>query len=98
MLSIERLHAIDGHLLAGFFVRNGAGKVVAIGAFCKDGFVMPARKRYARDIDLCRKVAEITGEPIKWNLSLLGLAVHQRDAARVDARDSALPINSPRSR
>jgi hypothetical protein len=72
MLTIERLTDVSGNLMAGFFVRDGAGKAVAIGASCADGFVMPTQKRYARDVDLCRKVALLTGQPIKWNLSFYG--------------------------
>lgn len=44
MLNIERLTDKSGRVMAGFFVRNAANKVLAIGA---PGFVMPSRKRYA---------------------------------------------------
>jgi hypothetical protein len=71
MLRIERLtHKVTGEPLAGFFVRNAIGKAVAVGAFSSDGgFVTPTLKRYCRDVDLCRKIGELTGIPIKWNLT-----------------------------
>lgn len=74
-LTIDRcFHKVSGEPLAGFFVRNGIGKAVAIGAFCADGdgFVMPSQKRYARDTDLCRAIAKLTDLPIKWNLIFHG--------------------------
>ena len=71
MLTIERLeHKITGAILPGFFVRNRVGKVLAIGAYSQDGgFVMPSRKRYAKDVDLCRALGKLTGLPVKWNLT-----------------------------
>jgi hypothetical protein len=72
MLRIERLETITGHPLPGFFVRNRADKVLAIGAFSSDGFVMPSRKRYVRDLPLCESIARLTGLPMKWNLSTYG--------------------------
>jgi len=69
MLTIERLTSLQGNTMAGFFVRNRAGKAMAIGAFAgPNGFVMPTRKRYCRDIDLCRALGKLTGLPVKWNL------------------------------
>ena len=69
MLRIERFNDLQGRPLAGFFVRNGADKVVAVGAACADGFVMPSQKRYCRDLDLCRAISRLTNQPIKWNLT-----------------------------
>ncbi len=72
MLRIERLETIDGRTMPGFFVRDGANKVVAIGAFSCEPFVMPSRKRYARDLNLCEAISRLTQVPIKWNLTMYG--------------------------
>jgi hypothetical protein len=68
-LRIERLETLSGHVQPGFFVRNRANKVLAIGAYSRDPFVMPSRKRYARDLGLCQAIAALTGLPMKWNLT-----------------------------
>lgn len=75
MLRIDRFHAIDGTPLRGFFVRDKANKVLAIGATSSatsEGYVMPSRKRYARDVELCRAIWKLTGVPMKWNLTFHG--------------------------
>ncbi len=72
MLRIERMETIDGRVMPGFFVRNGINRVVAIGAFSSDPFVMPSRKRYARDLSLCESISRLTQVPIKWNLTMYG--------------------------
>ena len=72
MLTIDRLYTIQGVRCCGFFVRNGRGKVIALGAdssSTSDGFVSIGAKRYAKDVDLCRSVWKLTGLPVKWNLS-----------------------------
>ena len=68
-MTIDHMTTIDGRKRAGFFVRNRANKVLAIGA---PGWVMPSRKRYARDISLCAALAKLTGQPVRWNLSYYG--------------------------
>ena len=72
MLRVERLKTMDGRTMAGFFVRNQAGRALAIGAFSSDPFVMPTAKRYAKDLPLCEAIARITGLPLKWNLAMYG--------------------------
>ena len=73
MLTIDRIINIHtGAPLNGFFVRNRKRKALAFGSFHVEplrGFVMPLRKRYARDVSLCRRLANLTGLPVKWNLS-----------------------------
>lgn len=73
MIRIERLTNLQGREMPGFFVRNASNKVLAIGTFSANGgFVMPSRKRYARDISLCEALGRVTGLPVKWNLSCYG--------------------------
>lgn len=53
-----------GEPTAGFSIRNGIGKSIAIGAACLDSsrsFVQMSAKRYANDADLVAKVARLTG-------------------------------------
>jgi hypothetical protein len=77
-MRIDRITDIHGNRTAGFFVRNRADKVLAIGAdpgfIGRDavGFVIPSRKRYARDLSLCVALGKITGQPVKWPLSYYG--------------------------
>jgi hypothetical protein len=98
MLEIERFKTPSGDNLVGFFVRNKINKVVAIGAYSQDGFVMPTRKRYARDVDLCRAIAKLTGLPIKWNLcywgKYLSSGTRQDLMRQVKQRTSRMGIHS----
>ena len=76
MLSIDRITDVSGREMPGFFVRNAKRKILAIGAFSQaHGFVMPSRKRYARDISLCEALGRITGLPVKWNIGYYGKIV-----------------------
>lgn len=76
MIRIERLTNLQGREMPGFFVRNAANKVLAIGAFAgANSFVMPSRKRYARDITLCEALGRVTGLPVKWNIDYYGKLV-----------------------
>lgn len=77
-LTIDPIVALDGSTCRGFFVRNRKGKVLAVGATAKGddpGFVHPHAKRYARDVELCKALARLTGLPVKWNLSFYGRVV-----------------------
>lgn len=68
MLTVDRLTDRQGRELCGFFVRNAKRKILALGAFSAEGWVMPARKRYARDASLCEALGKLTGLPVKWNI------------------------------
>jgi len=69
MLKIDRLTNLEGKPMAGFFVRNASGKVLAIGAWnLNRSFVKPTEKRYARDLSLCEALAKLTGCPVQWNI------------------------------
>ena len=63
MLTFERLHHKDtGVPLAGFFVRNHAGKVLAMGADSTKGAHLILRaKRYEHDRDLVAALERMTG-------------------------------------
>ena len=76
MLRIDRLVTLQGVTCNGYFVRNARNKVLAIGAYGVNPFVMPSRKRYARDVELCKAIARLTKHPIKWNLTIHGKDVH----------------------
>ena len=94
-MKIERFHDLQGNLLAGFFVRNRIGKLVAIGANPKsgNGFVTPSHKCYARDVDLCRALGTLTGQPVKWNLVFYGnhLSSHNRQDLMRKIRQTRRP-------
>jgi hypothetical protein len=60
MLWIDQLrNCKTGELLKGFFVRNKAHKILALGA--EGCFVQMSAKRYQNDLDLVAKVARLTG-------------------------------------
>ena len=84
-MTIERFTDLQGRQMAGFFVRNRAGKALAIGAFSRNGgFVHPTHKRYARDLSLCEALAKITGLPVSWNLSFYGRHVSSHGRQDLD--------------
>jgi len=80
-LRIERISTIQGVLCNGFFVRNRANKVLAIGAVStesKAGFVLMKAKRYSKDVPLCESIYRLTGGlPIKSGFDPLPVAAKQ---------------------
>jgi hypothetical protein len=65
VLTVKRMHdRRDGQELRGFWVANSRGHGLALGAVPTaddPGFVVMRAKRYERDLDLCRKVRQLTG-------------------------------------
>lgn len=65
MLWIDQFkHAHTGATLAGFFIRNIRGKIVATGA--QNQFLAMRHKRYANDRDLvakCERMASMLARP-----------------------------------
>jgi hypothetical protein len=63
VITLERFRdQRTGEPLAGFFIRNKRGKVLAIGSHAPGrAFVIMKAKRYEHDLDLCRAIRRWTG-------------------------------------
>lgn len=94
MLTIDQIERLDGTISRGFFVRNRKGKVLAIGSFAGDGFVIPAAKKHAKDVSLCQALLRLTGCPVKWPLVLHGRAFSTNTRQHLERAVRNLHLNN----
>jgi len=68
MMRFEQLHSLQGVLMRAFFVYDGAGRTMALGAVpqgSSPGFCVMKARRYERDLPRVAAVERLCGVPVR---------------------------------